>query len=192
MIFSFACIVIFSCTKPNTNIGYQKLYFDLAGFFDEQVAQLYKDSLVAIKTSEINGVSDQHQMPWTDWKKEFSLFYGSEINKASYAGKYSIDTIHNAQNDSSLKEVQYKAKDINLRTQLLEVIFYKHTGKVKNIHIINHASNFLSGSDEELFYEVSQGYIIKTKTSMKLFGEDNFAVKGEMVEKNNNFIQSVN
>jgi hypothetical protein len=84
----------FLLRKPG-KLASKETYFDITGFFDTQVAQLYHDSLVAIKTAEINDNRDQHEMQWTDWRKEFASFYASEINKASYIGKYKVDTVHN-------------------------------------------------------------------------------------------------
>src|SRR5215831_9214944 len=147
-----------SCSAPELHLS-QQPYFDVPGFFEDQVNQLYRDSLIVIKTSEINGTSDMHQMPWTDWKKEFSLFYASDINKSAFMGKYDIDTTQNPSGDSLAIMISYKANDPELRTRLLEVVKDKRTGAVTSIHIINDVSNFLSASHEELFYEPLRGYV---------------------------------
>ena len=79
---------ISSCQNPTQQASMQKPYFDLTSFFNEQINLLQKDSLVVMKTSAINGRSDQHQINWTDWKREFALFLASDINKTSLIGQY--------------------------------------------------------------------------------------------------------
>ena len=166
-----------SCQPPSTNLS-QKPYFDLTSFFDQQIDQLQRDSLVVLKTSEINGNTDQHQMDWTDWKREFALFYGADINKGSLIGKYKIDSV---KIDSVKSQITYTATDISLRTRLLEVTYEKRV--VEEIHIVNHASNFLSTTHEELYYQPLKNYVIKSGVSNRFFGDNDFSVLGQLTRK---------
>jgi hypothetical protein len=175
---SFVLLIIFvSCQPPATNLS-QKPYFDLTSFFDQQIHQLQLDSLVVVKTSEINGNTDQHQMDWTDWKREFALFYAADINKGSLIGKYDIDSV---KVDSITLKVSYTATDISLRTRLLEVTYEK--GAIEEVHIVNHVSNFLSTTDEELYYQPLKNYVIKSGVSNRFFGDNDFSVLGQINQK---------
>src|SRR6185436_6834671 len=120
-------IFISSCQNPTQQALVQKPYFDLTSFFTEQINLLQKDSQVVMKTSAINAQTDEHQMNWTDWKREFALFLASDINKASLIGKYAVDTLHTLTGkDSGEVKIQYKARDSSLHTQLLEVTFNRN------------------------------------------------------------------
>ncbi len=171
--------LIISCNNPKTDSG-QKNYFDLTAFLDMEVNRLYKDSFVVVKTTSINNSMDQHEMPWTDWRKEFALFYGSDINKAAYAGKYTVDTLHI---DSLQRKVVYNSTDSALRTRLLEVTYSLPEQEVTLVHIRNYAHNAIITNSEELYFEPGTTYIIKTNRKLAIFGETAFAVKGDLVKK---------
>src|SRR5580765_6594811 len=97
----------FSCKHAPTEVS-EKPYFDLTSFFTEQINLLQKDSQVVMKTSAINAQTDEHQMNWTDWKREFALFLASDINKASLVGKYAVDTLRTLTGkDSGDVKIQY-------------------------------------------------------------------------------------
>lgn len=160
-----------------------KVYFDIPAFFDQQIAQLYRDSFIVVKTSFINNQTDRHEMPWTDWKRDFDIFYASDINKTSFMGKYAVDTSDKKSNDSDEMVISYKATDPSLRTRLLEVTFEADQKTVKLLHIQNVSSSFLSTTDEDLFYEPLSSYVIKSTQQMKFFGGNTYAIKGDIVSK---------
>lgn len=168
-----------SCSNPDMVVQH-KSYFDLTAFFDEQVNTLYRDSMIVLKTTSINNSMDQHEMPWTDWRKEFALFYGSDINKAAFAGKYEVDTVTEG---SSVKKIVYTSTDPDLKTKKLEVTVTGPADEVTLIHIVNQSVNAVTTNSEELYYETEKVYIIRTKRKMILFGETTFAVKGDFVRK---------
>lgn len=168
-----------SCKNPEKQGVNEKPYFDLTSFFNGQITKLNHDSLIVIKTSAINGKTDEHRMNWTDWKREFVLFLESDINKSSLIGKYLIDTL--GENNSAGMKIRYQAIDSLLRTRLLEVSFRDQA--VKEIYIINKTSGFLSSSSENLLYHPLELYIIKTATQNRLFGMNDFSVMGKITTK---------
>jgi len=174
---SFILFLSSSCQPPSSNLS-QNIYFNLPKYFDEQVKHLQNDSLSVMKTSEVNGNTDEHQMDWTDWKREFTLFYASDISKSSFAGKYKVDSV---QLNSSHKKISYVATDSSLRTKLLEISYSNDS--LKEIHIINHTGNFLSTTDEELYYEPLKSYIIKSSVRNRFFGVNEFSILGQIVSK---------
>jgi len=183
--FNAICMVLmlasFSCKQAPTEVA-EKPYFDLTSFFTEQINLLQKDSQVVMKTSAINAQTDEHQMNWTDWKREFALFLASDINKASLIGKYAVDTLHNLTGkDSGDMKIQYLALDSSLHTRLLEVTLNRN--EVKEIHIINKTSSFLSSSSENLFYIPMKAYMIRTSEQTRFFGGNDFSVMGEIMTK---------
>ncbi|MBA2422746.1 MAG: hypothetical protein H0V61_05930 [Chitinophagales bacterium] len=173
-----------SCTKNPANLIGQKPYFDLTGYFDDQISRLYADSFIIIKTANINGKTDQHTMPWTDWRKELALFYASDINKSSFIGKYMIDTAIIGNRE---KKISYKAIDRDLRTNLIEVTLSSHDNSITRLHIVNKSDHFLSSNTEELYYEPLKSYIVKSTQQMKLFGNDSYSVKGDIVNKHRQY-----
>jgi len=174
---------LYSCTGNPEKIVSEKLYFDLEGFFDQQIAELYKDSLIVLKTSEINGNTDQHEMQWTDWKKELAPFYSSDINKVSFAGKYISDTSSQQDNNEGVKVITYRATDPSLRTRIVEVTTGVHSNDILLIHIENKSGDFLSTNSEDLYYVPLKSYIIRSTRTMKFFGDNKIAVKGDIVSK---------
>ena len=177
--YALAIIPTISCNTTSPSVS-QKLYFDLSGFFDRQVETLYRDSFIVLKTSSINNNTDQHEMQWTDWRKELALFYASDINKTAYAGKYTVDSMIV---DSTEKKVTYRCTDAALRTQLLEITYSLPGNSIQLLHIRNQTRNIISTNNEDLYYEPVKTYIIKSTQTMKIFGENTFAVKGDIVPK---------
>jgi hypothetical protein len=77
--------------------------------------------------------------------------------------------------------IQYLALDSSLHTRLLEVTL--NTNEVKEIHIINKTSGFLSSSSENLLYLPMKAYIIRTSEQNRLFGGNDFSVMGEITTR---------
>ncbi|MBX7107361.1 MAG: hypothetical protein K1X61_01810 [Chitinophagales bacterium] len=181
--FIAATLAMNSCQMTPASNG-NPTYFDLSGFLDQQVETLYKDSFLVLKTSSINLNTDQHEMPWTDWRKELSLFYASDINKVAYSGKYKADTIFI---DSTQKQIVYRSTDPKLRTSLMEITFTLPEETVKLIHINNQSQNIIYSNTEDLYLEPLKTYIIKSKQQMILFGVTDLAVKGDFVQKQRSY-----
>lgn len=173
----WAGLFLSSCSPPASELS-AKLYFDLPAYFSTQVAQLYGDSLAVIKTSVINNKTEQHRMQWTDWGKEFTLFTSSDINKPSMSGKYLVDT---AQTDSAETLISFTAKDLSLRTRLVEITY--RNDSIGQIHVVNHESTFLSTTHEELYYLPMNSYVIKSEVKNRLFGTNQFSVLGEITTR---------
>ena len=131
-----------------------------------------------IKTSIMNGNTDQHQMDWIDWKREFALIFASDINKSSLVGKYKVDSV---KLDSATKKIIYTATDVSLRTRLMEVTFKNNV--VESVSIVNHSSNFLSTTHEELYYMTLQNYVLKSSVKNRFFGENEFSMLGQITKK---------
>lgn len=176
-------LAVASCNTTPASTGHHD-YFDLVGFLDQQVETLYKDSFLVLKTSSINQNTDQHEMPWTDWRKELSLFYASDINKAAFAGKYQADTIFI---DSTQNKIIYRSTDPALRTSLIEITYALSANSVKLIHIKNQSHNIFYSNTEELYLEPLKTYIIKSKQQMIFFGVTDLAVKGDFVQKGKSY-----
>ena len=78
-------------------------------------------------------------------------------------------------------KITYAAQDSAMRTRLLEVTF--NSQKVKEIHIMNKTSSFLSSSSENLLYLPMRAYVIKTSTENRFFGGNDFSTMGQIVTK---------
>ncbi len=182
-LFLASWLTVTSCNTTPASTGHHD-YFDLVGFLDQQVETLYKDSFLVIKTSSINQNTNQHEMPWTDWRKELSLFYASDINKVAFAGKYQADTIFI---DSTQNKIVYRSTDPALRTSLIEITYALSANRVKLIHIKNQSHNIIYSNTEELYLEPLKTYIIKSKQQMFFFGVTDLTVKGDFVQKGKSY-----
>ncbi|MCY7410328.1 MAG: hypothetical protein LH473_08650 [Chitinophagales bacterium] len=171
------CILIAACNQTSTTTVATKTYFDVPGFFKEEITQLQKDSMIVIKTSSVNETSDVHQIDWTNWYRELILFINSDINKPAFIGKYAVDTIVQ---DSTSKIITYAATDSSLKTRLLEVTFNTATNSVFQIHIINNTKDFLSSTHEELYFLPMKAYVIKSSQTMLFFGTNEMKVMGKI------------
>lgn len=180
---SWFLILFSSCENPSKQASFQKPYFDLTEFFNDQIKQLQKDSMIVVKTSAINTNTDEHTMPWADWKREFALFLASDINKSAFIGKYATDTIKNP--DELL--VRYSATDSSLRTKLLEVTWQLPEKSIKQIHIRNRSCDFLSTTSEELFYLPMNAYMIKSSRDMKFFSGTDYSLMGQIKSKDKKY-----
>jgi len=187
ILFSIFQFLFSSCTNPSKEASLQKPYFDLTAFFSGQITQLEKDSMIVVKTSAINTNTDEHTMPWADWKREFALFIASDINKTAFIGKYVVDTVLNPGGKTGELTVRYSATDSSLRTKLMEVTWLLPEKNVKQIHIINRSCNFLSTTHEELFYLPMKAYMIRSSQDMKFFSGTEYSLMGQIKSKEKNY-----
>jgi hypothetical protein len=176
---SLIIFTISSCQNSTQPIA-QKTYFDVPAFISEQITQLQNDSMIVIKTAEVNETTDQHQIDWTDWNRELTLFKNSDINKSAFIGKYLVDTLTV---DSNKKQIRYAATDSSLNTRLIEVTLNTKQNSVTELHIINITKDFISSTHEDLLFIPNKAYVIRSSQSMMFFGTNDLKVMGQITSK---------
>jgi hypothetical protein len=172
LIFLFAIVsTLFpSCKPDNAGEGTAPNHFDLAGYFNADTARLTKRNLFITKTVTHNGVTETKKVHIKNWGLELNLFIQSDINKPAWQNSYNVD--------SSAVSIIYRAKDPDLKTQL--IVINKSTGKIKWIMIYNRTRNHLYQSTENLSYFPDSLYIIKKYQEVRFLGANNYTIKGTL------------
>jgi hypothetical protein len=165
-------ITLLSSCKPNgVQTGDTQKYFDLTGYFKADTARLHKHNPEVLKTVTHNGVTETKKVHIGNWGLELNLFIQSDINKPAWRDSYNIDSSENA--------LIYRAKTIDLKTQL--IVINKQAGKVKWIMISNRTKNMLYETTEKLSYFPDSLYIIQKHQKVRLLGANNYIIKGILI-----------
>lgn len=116
VIFGLLIWAAFSCISHGERKKLDKLpYFNLKGFVDLELAKL--DGVEVTKVSEINGEETMvdKRFSLTEWKEEFDVFYGADINTPALALSYSTETEGEYLIHRLLPESKGKVKEIKIK-----------------------------------------------------------------------------
>ncbi|MBL4654343.1 MAG: hypothetical protein JKY33_00790 [Bacteroidia bacterium] len=133
------------------------MHFDIEKYFKEQINQLTADNYTLNKTVYHNDANESKSFQIVDWSKELNIFKDYNINKASFIGKYTIDTVI----DNNTKTIQYIASDSALALKQLSIIFDNDI--IVEISFKKSSDNFLYNSLQELTYFPLKGYKVSGK-----------------------------
>ena len=112
-----------------------------------------------------------------DYEKELAVFVHSDINKLSWRGKYSADTLREG---TEIRSITYKALDEQLKTQKIAISFDQN--QVAQIAIKNHLKSIMANTWQSLEYVPGKGYWVQGKQQMRLAGEDTMGIAVEFKE----------
>ena len=158
----------YACKPEIKETGAAIKYFDLKEFFRADSARLTRRGKPVTKTVTHNGESETKQLKITNWGRELSLFFNSDINKPAWKNSYTII--------NTADSLVYKAKFPELKTR--ELVIKKINGKVSAIYIKNSIHNLLYSTTEELNYIPGAYYLIQKTQQVKVMGANNYTVKG--------------
>ncbi|MBE9584410.1 hypothetical protein IM792_08120 [Mucilaginibacter sp. JRF] len=164
-ILSIAITSGFSECKPDVAVNGEQ-YFDVKGYFGNEVDRLTQKHPHVKKTVKHNLESESHDLGISSWKDELGLFTGSDINKPAWRSSYSVTKRGNT--------TIYKAKLPELKTQSITVT--NNGDKVSSILIVNHTSNLLYTSTEKLNYYPDSAYHISKVQHVRLLGENSYDI----------------
>ena len=159
-----------SCKPDHINEGASRKYFDLKGYFRADTARLNKRNPLITKTVTHNGVSETQKLHINNWGLELNLFSQSDINKPAWRDSYNVD--------SNAVSIIYRAKTLDLKTQL--IVINKSVGKIKWIMIVNKTKNALYQTSEQLSYFPDSLYIIQKYQKVRLLGANKYVVRGTL------------
>lgn len=145
---------------------------DIAAWLDREIQQLYHDSAALARTTIINERRQQQLHRWVDWKKEFALFYRSDISSPALAARYQSDTIRT----DTLLTVTFTATDPSLRTQKISLSF--RDKKLVQLQVTNQSNGLLSSIEEQLILFPGEGYSIRSRTRNRFFGDQFMHIVG--------------
>ncbi len=123
--FSVIGIVMFvSCKTDKAEKSSRTYFFDTKAYFDRWVTEYGQSNAKLKKTIvEENAIAEEKDMflKEADWKKELSLFYECNINKAALKDAYRTDTILK----DSLRLVQFLALDSTSSVRRLDILEFQ-------------------------------------------------------------------
>ena len=163
----FLLILIISACNSNEQADAEqvKYFFDLKGYFDEQININNEKYKTPTKTVSVDGKAQKKQLKKINWEKELSVFASADINKSSWQDKYRIDTMAtiNAVN------VAYTALDDKLKTRLINVKL--NNDVVEFISIDQLSDNMIYNSKKTLTYSPNEGYTLENRQKARFLQE---------------------
>jgi len=171
----FLFLVFYSCSDTPTIVaqpGAKLLYFDLKGYFDQEVKRLADFTRVK-KIATVDGQREEQTLEAHDFALDLKIFTDADINRASWSDKYVVDSVFN--NQRQLVRLDYTANDMDLRTQKISIEFEE--GNVSKIFIENSSSSAVADTKQLLTYRPSSGYAIESRQKVALSGDHVFLVE---------------
>jgi len=169
-IFLFAAALL-SCNGKDEQAGDSNpLYFDIKGFFENEITRMSKLNPVVDKVVEINGTVERKTIKVSDWKKEFTIFLNADINKASWRGSFTVVKKDSAEVfTSDNKKIPIKSIQVD-----------KIGSGVKKIEIVIANKNILFQSNDTLVYFPDSLYRIKKQQKIRLLSEKTYQITGKI------------
>jgi hypothetical protein len=163
-------LIFISCQSDKKKEESRQInYFDLQTYFKEKATEFTKVNSTINKQITVNNLTERQKLKIANWEEEFSMFIKSDINKIAWKNSYT--------KDSTAQKVVYTAKDEQLKTQKITILFSQQQ-LIKQILINNVVDNLLYHGTEDLTYTPNQGYEIKKHQKVFLLGEKNYLIKG--------------
>ncbi len=171
----FLIIILLAACQPINEEAQQdptpQVFFDIKGYFNQEVQRLNTLQPQVTKTVAINQKKETKQWTNLNYQPELEVFAQADINRLDWVDKYSVDSTFQ---NNRLTGIEYKALEDKLRTRHIRIQF--KNGNVSNIRIENGGKNMAAGSQQELEYEPSNGYYIKSVQHTTLFKDKIFKI----------------
>jgi hypothetical protein len=165
----FLILILSACSTNEQSKPQMGAYFNVKGYFEKEAARLNRLNLQIDKSVEVNGIGERKRVRIKDFKNELSTFIGSDINKSSWRGSFSVKKEANIE--------RYTTKNEKIPIKRLEI--YTLNQKIKWIQIIALTDNILYHSADTLTYYPDSLYEIKKTQKIKLLNEKKYSIKGK-------------
>jgi hypothetical protein len=175
-LFAGIIMLLFACGSQEENDV--QVYWNSKLFFEQDTVALQSFGLK--KELMFNDNSQTVVLKNVIWTKELEPFLTLDLQKTSYKGRFTIDTL--PANDS-IYIVTYKAIESKLDLHKVEITMNAITQKVNKINAEYKEENSLYSATKTLTYIVGNGYNIKGMQQVKLGNQINYEVNGTF-EKN--------
>lgn len=152
-------------------------FYDLNSFFEKEIKSLEEQELQVQKKINQNGQIEERLMTPKNWSEELQIFRDSDINKASWKHKYSLDS---TLLENGLTLLHYKALDESLATQVLDIKLDNQS--VHSIEIIKKTSSQIYESKQYLTYIPQKSYSIKTTQEVLLFDKNEYHIETQYIQ----------
>jgi hypothetical protein len=147
-------------------------FFDVKGFFQNEIKRLTEGGVKIEKTVTVRGQSETKTMDKADFAEELALFVASDINKPAWSDKYRIEKTAGRSLES------FFATDDDLKTKRIDIFRFPPNG-VTQIQILNSDKSTITESQQSLDYDIGKGYSIET--FQKFLGSDSSKTRIQVV-----------
>ncbi len=173
LVFTFTLFsFMVSCGGPEKNAEGDSRFFNLNGYFTDQVALLEKANIPITKTIVHNGKTETITEQNVDWHNELKPFLEIDITLPAHILSYSIDSLV----EGNFTTLHYTAKD---STPLLRNIVIKlNNGHPDSIYIRKVISNSYVSSMETMSYFGNGNYELKVHNDPQIGKNIAFELKG--------------
>lgn len=162
ILFVFHLCSCYRESKPDLKTSKQaKAFFDLESYMEQEKRRL-QDRTGVKKKVWFNSNVEELALESFDLDTDLSAFSKADINRPSWAGKYSVDTFFNKGNVPM--KIVYRSLDEDLKTQSMEVDF--NGNAVTKIEVVNKTESLIANSVQTLLYQPSFGYSIVSDQTM--------------------------
>lgn len=151
--------------EANTDL----IYFDIKGYFENEISRLQKQNPTVNKTVSVNGKAESKNTKIADWSKELAIFVNADINKTSWKGSFKTKKQDGVDiYTSDHKKIPVKKISITWNGQ-----------KAGKIEIIVDNKNIVYRSQDTLTYFPDSLYEIKKQQKIRLLKNKKYAVVGK-------------
>lgn len=147
------------------------IFFDLAAFFEKEVAHLEERAPKLDKTIQHNDTTERRVVEVEDWAGELRFFSNIDINKPSWMDQYQVDTLKEPYG----YQIKYSALNKDLVTQELAIQIVD--GQVTFINAIQLIDNQVYQSQRFLEYKPRSYYKIKQLQDVALLSPNDYTIQ---------------
>lgn len=156
------------------------VYYDVAGFVNEQIADLTARQPAVQKTVSVDDKQSQQTSTGINWSRELGLFLQVDLNKPALRNSYRIE-----RPDSLTYVYTLKPTEETLTVRSLTVQLAEPNGKPRRIEAVLQTDNPLYTSERHLLFEKMPGnpsthYSIKGFQKLAYMSKRDFAVDGQV------------
>ncbi len=162
-----------SCETKTT----EKKFFDIPGYFKEEIEYITMLHSTVKKTSIYNGKKTEEQKKTIDvnWKKEWQFFLQADINKPVYIANMQQHDL----SDSIQKRILYTSNSSKTTIQRVELVWGFLNKNVDIVSISTRKNNLISSSEMMGIYIRGKRYFISGTQRTKYIGSStSFSVEG--------------
>ncbi|TVR80261.1 MAG: hypothetical protein EA412_04950 [Chitinophagaceae bacterium] len=146
------------CTEGDFDEDATLPHYDIRSLMKEVTEDLITRNPEVEKEIRLNGSVEVKRLQIDNWENELFIFTEADINRPSYVGKYSIDTINIAGGNILL---HYVAKEENLTTKEMKVYLSDFHSKPDSLMIRTASENFLNQTTQKMKFIPGKGYSLE-------------------------------
>jgi len=166
------CLTACVDTSTSDNTVVEKPFFDLKGYFTQEIKRLEGKKNVT-KKALFNGKEESKLIENPNFENDLVIFSNTDINRTAWLEKYSVDSTFNTQ--QKLTAIDYAALDYKLKTKSIRVEFANNT--VSSIEIMTTGNSAISKTEGLLKYSPTKGYSIKTQQDVKFISKNDVNIQ---------------